>query len=91
MKFKRTPAEQAKFENKHKEEWAEVGSRISKTRKDLRISQAKLAKMAGICAATLRKLERGLYITRFKPISKSCLNALQTVGYRDMLNTINLT
>lgn len=88
--IKRTPEEQAKFEEKHKEEWATTGSKILEARRKLRISQVKLAKMAGICAKTLRKLERGLYITRFRAISQSCLNALRAVGYRDMLTTIGL-
>lgn len=91
MKIKRTPDEQAKFEEKHKEEWATTGSKILEARKNLRISQAKLAAMAGICAQTLRKLERGCYITRFKPISKSCINALALTGCLDMMASSNLT
>lgn len=91
MKIKRTPDEQAKFEEKHKEEWATTGSKILEARQKLRISQIKLASMAGICPQTLRKLERGCYITRFKPISKSCINALALTGCLDMMTSNNLT
>lgn len=91
MKIKRTPTEQAKFEEKHKAEWVSTGSKILEARKKLRISQSKLASMAGICAQTLSKLERGMYITRFKPISKSCINALALTGCLDMMTSNSLT
>lgn len=89
--IKRTPEEQTKFEAKHQAEWTAIGTKIFEARKKLRISQAKLANKAGICAQTLRKLERGIYITRFKPISKSCINALALTGCLDMLTSNSLT
>ena len=89
--IRRTQEEQAKFEAKHKAEWASTGTKIFEARKKLRISQAKLANMAGICPQTLRKLERGCYITRFKPISKSCINALALTGCLDMMTSNSLT
>ena len=89
--IKRTPDEQAKFEEKHQAEWASIGTKIFETRQKLRISQAKLASMAGICPQTLRKLEHGRYITRFKPISQSCINALALTGCLDLIASSHLT
>ena len=81
----RSEAEFKKFIAKHQEEWLRVGQQVSSVRKKLRVSQKVLAQRAGICVATLRKLELGKYIRRFKPISYSCLNALKTFGYEDLL------
>ena len=89
--IRRTPEEQAKFEEKHQAEWVSTGSKILEARKNLRISQVKLAEMAGICPQTLRKLEHGRYITRFKPISQSCINALALTGCLDLIASSNLT
>ena len=86
-KFKRIEADYKKFILKHQEEWLRIGQKVASMRKKLRVSQVDLAKRAGICAATLRKLETGRYITRFKPISTSCLNALKALGYEGLLAT----
>ena len=84
-KSKRTIEEYNRFVTKHQEEWLRVGYQILTIRKILRVSQKELAKRAGICVATLHKLERGAYIRRFKPISSSCINALKTFGYEGLI------
>jgi DNA-binding XRE family transcriptional regulator len=85
----RTEAEFRAFWNKHHDEWEATGAEIKRLRSELQMSKARLAKMCGICPRTLTKLESGLYITRFKPISRSCLNVLNAVNllsYRDALD-----
>ena len=81
---RRTAAEFKAFCKKHQAEWTETGTKINDLRIGLRLSKKALAKMAGICVNTLTKLERGQYITRFKPVSHSCLNALESISYRDL-------
>ena len=91
---RRTEAEWQAFWAKHHDEWEATGAEIKRLRSELQMSKARLAKTAGICPQTLTKLENGLYITRFKPISKSCLNILAAVnrlGYRDALDFLGLT
>lgn len=61
--------------------WQQTGAVIKKAREQLSISKKALAQAAGICVKTLTKLENGLYIRRFKVVSKSCLNALKMLGY----------
>ena len=80
-----TDEERTAFIRKHEAEWKETGDRIRTIRIQLRISQKKLAKAAGICDKTLRKLEHGKYITRFKTVSKSCINSLLAIAYSDLL------
>lgn len=82
---KYTDDERAAFIRKHEEEWKRVGTEIHAARMQLRISQKRLAQAAGICDKTLRKLERGQYITRFKTVAVSCWNALLTITYADFL------
>ena len=80
-----TEEEHAAFVRKHEAEWKSVGAKIQFIRTQLRISQKRLAKAVGICVNTLRKLERGQYITRFKTISRSCVNWLRAVACNDFL------
>ena len=82
---KYTKEERAAYTRKHEEEWKRVGAEIHATRLQLRISQKRLAQAAGICDKTLRKLERGQYITRFKTVAASCESALQVIAYEDFL------
>ena len=82
---KYTKEERAAFIRKHEEEWKRVGTEIHAARMQLRISQKRLAQAAGICDKTLRKLERGQYIPRFKTVAVSCWNALLTITYADFL------
>ena len=77
-------AERADFIRKHEAEWKEVGAQIKSIRTQLRISQMRLARAAGICDKTLRKLERGQYITRFKTVVASCKNSLLAIAYADL-------
>ena len=86
---KYTEEERAAFIRKHEAEWQRVGSQIESTRKQLRISQKRLAKAAGICVNTLRKLERGKYITRFRTVAASCINSLKVIAYNDLLKAEN--
>ena len=79
-----TENERAAFIRKHEAEWKEVGAQIKNIRTRLRISQKRLAQAAGICDKTLRKLERGQYITRFKTVSASCKNSLLAIAYADL-------
>ncbi len=82
-------AERAAFFKKHEAEWKAVGTQIETIRKQLRISQKRLAEAAGICDKTLRKLERGLYITRFRTVAASCMNSLMAIAYCDLLKIAN--
>ncbi len=82
---KYTDAERAAFIRKYEKEWRRVGSEIHAIRKRLRISQKRLAQAAGICDKTLRKLERGQYITRFRTVAASCKNSLLAIAYSDLL------
>ena len=79
-----TENERAAFIRKHEAEWKEVGAQIKNIRTRLRISQKRLAQAAGICDKTLRKLERGQYITRFKTVAASCKNSLLAIAYADL-------
>ena len=79
-----TDDERAVFIRKHEAEWKEVGAQIKSIRTQLRISQKRLARAAGICDKTLRKLERGQYITRFKTVVASCKNSLLAIAYADL-------
>ncbi len=83
-----TEAERAAFIKKHEEEWKRIGTEILTIRQQLRISQKRLAQAAGICDKTLRKLERGQYITRFKTVAASCRNSLLAIAYGDLLRTV---
>lgn len=87
---KYTESERAAFIRKHEEEWKRVGVEIKEIRQHLRVSQKKLAKAAGICDRTLRKLERGQYITRFKTVVASCKNSLLTIAYDYFLRAKNI-
>lgn len=78
---KYTESERAAFIKKHEAEWKRVGAEIYDLRTQLHISQKRLAEEAGICDNTLRKLERGQYIARFKTVVSSCRNALSTIAY----------
>ncbi len=80
-----TENERAAFIRKHEAEWKEVGAQIKNIRTQLRISQKRLAQAAGICDKTLRKLERGQYITRFKTVAASCKNSLLAIAYADLI------
>lgn len=82
-----TETERAAFIRRHEEEWRRVGNEIKTIRQHLRISQKRLAQAAGICDKTLRKLERGQYITRFKTVAASCKNSLLAIAYSDFLRT----
>lgn len=84
--YEYTDAERAAFFKKHEEEWRRVGAEIRAIRKHLRISQKQLAKAAGICVGTLRKLEQGLYITRFRTVAASCKNSLLAIAYADLFS-----
>lgn len=84
--YEYTDAERAAFFKKHEEEWRRVGAEIRAIRKQLRISQKRLAQAAGICDKTLRKLERGQYITRFKTVAASCKNSLLAFAYADLFS-----
>ena len=81
--------ERAAYIRKHEAEWKAIGSQIESTRKKLRISQKRLAQAAGICDKTLRKLERGQYITRFRTVASSCINSLRAIAYSDLLTVTN--
>lgn len=65
------------FFRKNAPVWKETGRVIKLIRLQLKMSRKELAKQAGIAPQTLRKLENGKYIRRFKTVSKSCLNALE--------------
>ncbi len=80
-----TAEERAAFIRKHEAEWRRVGNEIHSIREQLRVSQKQLAQAAGICDKTLRKLERGQYITRFKTVAASCRNSLQAIAYSDFI------
>jgi len=82
---KYTESERAAFIKKHEAEWKRVGAEIYNLRTRLRVSQKQLAKAAGICENTLRKLERGQYIARFKTVVSSCRNALLTIAYGEII------
>ena len=84
-----TQEERDEFIRKHEAEWKCVGSQIQGIRKHLRISQNRLAKTAGICDKTLRKLERGQYITRFRTVAASCMNSLGVIAYSDLLKALH--
>ena len=86
VKYVRTEEEKARFYAKHQKEWTEIGEKIKKLREALHLSRCKLAKLAGICDRTLKKLENGQYITRYKAISKSCLNALENEAYKTLIS-----
>ncbi len=81
--------ERAAYIRKHEAEWKAIGSQIENARKKLRISQKRLAQAAGICDKTLRKLERGQYITRFRTVAASCINSLRAIAYSDLLIATN--
>lgn len=85
---KKTAAEWQKFVDDHKSEWIAAGNSVKALRESLKMSKAALAKEAGICVGTLRKLEQGKYIRRFKTIYKACRNALLKIYYRQN-NEIN--
>ena len=82
---KYTAEERAAYIRKHEDEWKRVGTDIHTIREQLRISQKRLAQAAGICDSTLRKLERGQYITRFKTVAASCESALLVIAYEGFL------
>ena len=79
--------ERLAFIRKHEAEWRTVGTLIFNIRTELRISQDRLAREAGICVNTLRKLEKGQYIRRFKLVSRSCINSLIAIVYDDFIRT----
>ena len=78
--------ERLAFIRKHEAEWRTVGTLIFNIRTELRISQERLAKEAGICVNTLRKLEKGQYIRRFKTVVASCKNSLLAIAYADLFS-----
>ena len=78
--------ERLAFIKKHEVEWRTVGTLIFNIRTELRISQQRLASEAGICVNTLRKLERGQYIRRFKTVVASCKNSLLAIAYADLFS-----
>lgn len=57
-----------------------IGADIAKIRNSLGVSKRTLAKKAGICVKTLNKLEKGYYVRRYKTVSSSCYNALESIG-----------
>lgn len=79
-----SPEERAAYIAEHQDEWNETGARIKELRETLRISKKQLAEDAGISTKTLRKLERGQFIERFKAISRSCINALEKIYYKSL-------
>ena len=83
-----TDKEWQEFCKKHSAEWEAMGTKIKNIRTQLRISQNRLAREAGICARTLAKLENGKYIRRFKVVSTSCLNALIKIYQHDQIKLI---
>ncbi len=74
-----TQEEKIEFFKNNSHKWKVIGNVIKNVRLELKISRKTLAKMAGISVGTLKKLEYGRYIRRFKVVSKSCLNALEGV------------
>ena len=78
--------ERLAFIRKHEAEWRTVGTLIFNIRTELRISQQRLASEAGICVNTLRILERGQYIRRFKTVVASCKNSLLAIAYADLFS-----
>lgn len=83
-----TDKEWQEFLKKHSAEWEAMGAKIKNIRTQLRISQNRLAREAGICTRTLAKLENGKYIRRFKVVSTSCLNALIKIYQHDQIELI---
>lgn len=83
-----TDKEWQAFLKKHSAEWEAMGAKIKNIRTQLRISQNRLAREAGICTRTLAKLENGKYIRRFKVVSTSCLNALIKIYQHDRIELI---
>ena len=72
-----TKAQIRAFFRKNASTWKNTGNAIKEMRLQLKISRRELAKRAGIAPQTLKKLENGKYIRRFKTVSKSCINALE--------------
>ena len=62
-----------------------VGSKIKELRTTARLAQTELAAKAGIAVGTLRKLERGQYIRRFKTVAHSCFNAIRAFMFSNCM------
>lgn len=80
-----TKAQIKAFFKKNSTIWKNTGNAIKEMRLELRISRKKLAEKAGISVGTLKKLENGKYIRRFKTVSKSCINALEAIKNKDAI------
>lgn len=90
MNMKKSKEKIAVFPQDYCEIRRTTGEYIKKIRIELNLSQKCLAKQAGIAINTLRKLEKGQYIRRYKTVVASCFNALVNKNMGSMITILDI-